>query len=318
MITDSSDDSETASSASRPAWCGRAPRAANVARGVTARTRASLRPLLFAIAPDTAHALGHGGARAGRAPGAAARARPRRWRRRATRASSSGRWGWTFPSPVGLAGGFDKNAHRPRALAALGFGHVELGTVTALAQAANPKPNMFRLPADRALINRLGFPNDGAARVAARIARGAGAVRGSHRRLDRQVARGGGRRSRGRRRRTTWRRFDAVRAVADFVVVNVSSPNTAGPARDAGRTSRRTRCSRRSRESAARPRGRPCSSRSRLTSTTRRSRTLLSRGGGGGARGGGRDEHDDRPRRARDGSEGRRGHRRGRSQRRAR
>src|SRR5580693_3511633 len=77
--------------------------------------------------------------------------------------------GLTFPSPVGLAAGFDKNARRARALAALGFGHIELGTVTALPQAANPAPNMFRLPEDRAIVNRLGFPNEGAERVAARF-----------------------------------------------------------------------------------------------------------------------------------------------------
>src|SRR4029077_1241368 len=79
--------------------------------------------------------------------------------------------GLDCPSPLGLAGGFDKNAYRPRALAALGFGHLELGTVTAIAQAANPSPNLFRLPADRALINRLGFPNEGAKVVAARVGR---------------------------------------------------------------------------------------------------------------------------------------------------
>jgi dihydroorotate dehydrogenase len=135
--------------------------------------------------------------------------------------------GLEFPSPVGLAGGFDKNAHRPRALAALGFGHLELGTVTALPQVANPAPNMFRLPADRALVNRLGFPNDGAARVAARLARVRGQVGvpvglsiGKSRAvaaddLEAVIA-------------DYTTSFDAVRAVADFVVVNVSSPNTVG------------------------------------------------------------------------------------------
>src|SRR5580693_5105494 len=77
--------------------------------------------------------------------------------------------GLTFPSPVGLAAGFDKNARRARALAALGFGHVELGTVTALAQEPNPEPNLFRLPRDRAIVNRLGFPNEGAERVMRRL-----------------------------------------------------------------------------------------------------------------------------------------------------
>src|SRR5262249_47072081 len=113
------------------------------------------------------------------------------------------------------------------ALAALGFGHLELGTVTAIAQAANPSPNLFRLPADRALINRLGFPNEGAKVVAARVGR----VRS---RIDVPVAM-----SIGKSRVVPaddlaavvadhTASFDAVRPVADFVVVNVSSPNTTG------------------------------------------------------------------------------------------
>jgi dihydroorotate dehydrogenase len=135
--------------------------------------------------------------------------------------------GLEFPSPLGLAGGFDKEARRPRALAALGFGHVELGTVTARAQIANPRPNLFRLPEDRALINRLGFPNGGAERVAARLR----AVRGRV-----PVPTGV---SIGKSRVVPAddlpavvadyvASFDAVRDGADFVVVNVSSPNTAG------------------------------------------------------------------------------------------
>ncbi|HEX3855590.1 MAG TPA: dihydroorotate dehydrogenase (quinone), partial [Polyangiaceae bacterium] len=74
--------------------------------------------------------------------------------------------GLTFPHPIGLAAGFDKNATAYEALAALGFGFVEVGTVTAQPQPGNPKPRLFRLPADRALINRMGFNNSGAAVVA--------------------------------------------------------------------------------------------------------------------------------------------------------
>ena len=134
--------------------------------------------------------------------------------------------GLEFPTPVGLAGGFDKNATRPRALAALGFGFLELGTVTARAQEPNPRPNMFRLPGDRALINRLGFPNEGAARVAARFAPHKDAVGvpvgfsiGKSRVVEIGddpapiVA-------------DYTESFDAVAPVSDFVVVNVSSPNT--------------------------------------------------------------------------------------------
>jgi dihydroorotate dehydrogenase len=135
--------------------------------------------------------------------------------------------GLRFPSPLGLAAGFDKNAQRPRALAALGFGHVELGTVTARSQQANPRPNLFRLPSDHALINRLGFPNDGAERVAARLGRRRSALR-----IPVGV-------SIGKSRAVPATDLQAVIAdyaeslvwvspVADFVVVNVSSPNTAG------------------------------------------------------------------------------------------
>jgi dihydroorotate dehydrogenase len=140
--------------------------------------------------------------------------------------------GLTFPTPLGIAGGFDKNAVCPRALASLGFGFLELGTVTRERQAPNPPPNLFRLPLDRALINRLGFPNDGAETVGARARayrteRDAGRVRyvpigmsiGKSRSVDASdmaaVV------------RDYVESFRAVRAAADFVVVNVSSPNTA-------------------------------------------------------------------------------------------
>jgi len=78
-------------------------------------------------------------------------------------------WGLRFPNPVGLAAGYDKNAQVPLAWPALGFGFAELGTVTAKAQAGNPKPRIFRLEKDAALINRLGFNNDGAIAIAQRL-----------------------------------------------------------------------------------------------------------------------------------------------------
>jgi len=135
--------------------------------------------------------------------------------------------GLRFPSPIGLAAGFDKNARRIRALAALGFGHLELGTVTARPQNANPRPNLFRLPTDRALVNRLGFPNEGARRVAPRLQAVRGSVRvpvgvsiGKSRAvpvdaLDEVIA-------------DYAEALDCVRPFVDFVVVNVSSPNTEG------------------------------------------------------------------------------------------
>ncbi|MDQ4053690.1 MAG: quinone-dependent dihydroorotate dehydrogenase [Actinomycetota bacterium] len=78
--------------------------------------------------------------------------------------------GLTFPNPLGLAAGFDKNAVGIDALGALGFGHVEVGTVTGGAQPGNPRPRLLRLPDDRAVVNRMGFNNDGAEVVAARLA----------------------------------------------------------------------------------------------------------------------------------------------------
>jgi dihydroorotate dehydrogenase len=75
----------------------------------------------------------------------------------------------TFSNPVGLAGGFDKNAIAVRTIASFGFGFMEIGAVTALAQPGNPKPRLYRLPEDQALINRLGFNNEGAAAVAQRL-----------------------------------------------------------------------------------------------------------------------------------------------------
>ncbi len=135
--------------------------------------------------------------------------------------------GLEFAHPVGLAGGFDKNAMRPRALAALGFAHVEIGTVTALAQEENPRPNLFRLPADHALVNRLGFPNEGADAVTKRLAEKGcdvpvGISIGKSRAvptlpIDDAIA-----------DYVTSFRFArrALEKIKGFVVVNVSSPNT--------------------------------------------------------------------------------------------
>jgi dihydroorotate dehydrogenase len=79
--------------------------------------------------------------------------------------------GLHFPNPLGLAAGFDKNGEVPDAMLAMGFGFTEVGTVTPLAQAGNPRPRLFRLPGDRAVINRMGFNNDGHGAVRARLVR---------------------------------------------------------------------------------------------------------------------------------------------------
>jgi len=77
----------------------------------------------------------------------------------------------TFPNPVGLAAGFDKNAVAPKAISSFGFGFMEIGAITAQAQPGNPKPRLYRLPEDDALINRLGFNNEGAAAIALKLDR---------------------------------------------------------------------------------------------------------------------------------------------------
>src|SRR6516165_10917088 len=133
--------------------------------------------------------------------------------------------GLEFPGPLGLAAGFDKDARGTRGLAALGFGFVEVGTVTARAQPGNPRPRMFRLAADRALVNRMGFNNAGAAAAAAGLrrsrARPGGPVVGVNIGKTRAVPDEDAAADYAASAR-------AVAAVADYVVVNVSSPNTPG------------------------------------------------------------------------------------------
>jgi len=137
--------------------------------------------------------------------------------------------GIDFPGPLGLAAGFDKNADGIDALAALGFGFVEIGTVTGEPQPGNPTPRLFRLPADRAVVNRMGFNNDGAEAVARRLATRLGT---KHRPVVVGVNIG----------KTKAVPEDDQAAVladyekstgllapyADYLVVNVSSPNTPG------------------------------------------------------------------------------------------
>jgi len=142
--------------------------------------------------------------------------------------------GLEFPGPFGLAAGFDKNAVGIDGLAALGFAFVEVGTVTAQPQPGNPAPRMFRLPQDRALVNRMGFNNDGAATVAARLARWrlaqqrrqqTGSVRavlvgvnlGKTKAVPEGEAVG-----------DYVRSATLLAPLADYLVVNVSSPNTPG------------------------------------------------------------------------------------------
>jgi dihydroorotate dehydrogenase len=182
----------------------------------------ALRPLLFRLEAERAHhlvvnLLAH-------AEWLLARRRwvPRPWTHPALQQTI---WGISFPNPVGLAAGFDKDARAPHVWPLLGFGFAELGTITAEAQPGNPPPRLFRLPADRALINRLGFNNAGAAVNAQRLNRllmarpsiPLGINLGKSRivPVERAAA-------------------DYARALRDlfpfasYVVINVSSPNTPG------------------------------------------------------------------------------------------
>lgn len=132
--------------------------------------------------------------------------------------------GLTFPNVLGLAAGFDKNAVGIDGLGALGFGHVEVGTVTGEAQPGNPQPRLFRLPDDRAVVNRMGFNNDGAEVVAARLmARGRrpGPVLGVNIGKSKVVPEDEAVRDYEKSARL-------LAPHADYLVVNVSSPNTPG------------------------------------------------------------------------------------------
>jgi dihydroorotate dehydrogenase len=132
--------------------------------------------------------------------------------------------GLTFPNVLGLAAGFDKNAVGIDALGALGFGHVEVGTVTGEPQPGNDRPRLFRLPADRAVVNRMGFNNDGAEAVAARLAargRRPGPVLGVNIGKSKVVPEDEAVRDYEKSARL-------LAPYADYLVVNVSSPNTPG------------------------------------------------------------------------------------------
>ncbi len=137
--------------------------------------------------------------------------------------------GLSFSNPVGLGAGFDKNARYLNELTALGFGFVEVGTVTPLAQAGNDKPRLFRLPQDKALINRMGFNNDGAAAIAERLrqwrqrpaAQQGGLIIGGNIGKNKVTP-----------NEEAWldyeKCFTALHPYVDYFVVNVSSPNTPG------------------------------------------------------------------------------------------
>jgi len=169
------------------------------------------RPLLGLIEPENAHRLAINGLKLAPLPG-----RSRDDALLAVRA-----FGLNFPNPVGMAAGFDKHAEVPDALLRLGFGFVEIGTVTPLPQPGNPRPRLFRLPPDEGVINRLGFNSEGAEaalrRLAARAGLGGiigvnvGANKDSKDRIADYV-----------------RQIEMFAPVASYFTCNISSPNTPG------------------------------------------------------------------------------------------
>lgn len=179
-----------------------------------------LRPLFFTLGPETAHYL---------ALGLGARTAPlvRPFLPQNDVRLQRTVFGVTFPNPVGLAAGFDKNASALPLWETFGFGFVEAGTITARRQPGNPKPRVFRLPDQRALINRMGFNNEGADAVAARLQRLQAAGRWPHIPVGINI---------GKSRVTPVEEatadyllsFERLHHFGDYFVLNVSSPNTPG------------------------------------------------------------------------------------------
>jgi len=182
-----------------------------------------VRPLLFSLDAETAHHLTIGLLQRASHFDHALRVL------KSFQASSKTKtlFGLDFPNPIGLAAGLDKNGVALPAWAALGFGFIEIGTVTAKAQPGNPKPRIFRLPRQQALINRLGFNNDGADAIAQRLA----ALRESGRWPAVPVGI-----NIGKSRATPLEQatddylysFRLLRDFADYITLNISSPNTPG------------------------------------------------------------------------------------------
>ncbi len=179
------------------------------------------RPLLFRMDPERSHDLALSVLGLARPVLATLLPRPAFDCRLAVTVAGVG-----FPTPVGLAAGFDKAARALWAWPALGFGFVEVGTVTGRAQPGNPRPRVFRLPGDQALINRLGFNSPGADAMAERLA---AARRGRPYPIPLAVNIGRSRAASNEQVVDDYvYSFDRLQPHADFVVVNVSSPNTPG------------------------------------------------------------------------------------------
>jgi dihydroorotate dehydrogenase len=180
--------------------------------------RSLLRPLLFRLPPETAHELAL--SFLSFAPGLTTYLTGDHFKR--SPFGELRRFGLTFANPVGLAAGFDKDGIALQSLAALGFGFIEAGTVTHHAQPGNTRPRLFRLPEDHALINRAGFNNEGAAAFAQRVLKNKpscvlGVSIGKSKIVPLEEAVD-----------DYLKSFELVYPVADYVAINVSSPNTRG------------------------------------------------------------------------------------------
>ncbi|WP_188786994.1 quinone-dependent dihydroorotate dehydrogenase [Halobellus salinus] len=181
----------------------------------------ALRPALFSVPAETAHRTVHAGLRAVQHTPVEDLLSGRFTRDNDRLAVEA--FGQSFPNPVGVAAGFDKNAELPAALSALGFGHVEVGGVTADPQPGNPRPRMFRLAEDRGLVNRMGLNNEGAAAVGDRLrtAPDPGVPVGVNIALSESVAAADA--------PADYRKtYQHIGDAADYVAVNVSCPNSEG------------------------------------------------------------------------------------------
>ncbi len=187
-----------------------------------------LRELLFAFPPEDVHYFSMNMLRllCRSDAGAALVRRQFAWR---DHSLAKDFWGLRFRNPVGLAAGFDKNALYLAELDALGFGFVEIGTVTPKPQPGNEKPRLFRLPDDKALINRMGFNNDGVERVRERLALWNSKRRDQNSKL---VVGGNIGKNKATPNEDAWKDyhtgFTRLFEEVDYFVVNVSSPNTPG------------------------------------------------------------------------------------------
>ncbi len=177
-----------------------------------------IRPALFSLSPETAHEFGIEALKLGLSSKFAQNFAAERFAVKSF--GEIERFGLKFKNPLGIAAGFDKNGVVVNQLAALGFGFVEVGTVTFNPQKGNEKPRMFRLPEDKALINRLGFNNEGTSKVVERLKRiqpncVLGVNIGKNKDVPNDAA-----------IENYLASFDLAFEVADYIAVNVSSPNT--------------------------------------------------------------------------------------------